>query len=62
MNIGWLIILAHALAEPTLLNRGRFVWDYIESYSLKQGRDEHQQEGLQGVQELSPLVINQTLQ
>ena len=33
----------------------------LESYSLKQGSEEHQQEGLQGIQELPQLVINQTL-
>ena len=62
MNIGWLIILAQAIAEPTPPQpEGGSLWDYIESYSLKQGSEEHQQEGLQGVQELPQLVINQTL-
>ena len=62
MNIGWLIILAQAFAEPNPPQpEGGSLWDYIESYSLTQGAEEHQQEGLQGVHELPQLVVNQTL-
>lgn len=62
MNIGLLIILTQAFAEPTPPQpEGGSLWDYIESYSLTQGSEEHHQEGLQGIQELPQLVINQTL-
>ena len=62
MNIGWLIILAQAVAEPTPPTpEGGSLWDYIESYSLKQGAEEHQTEGLQAVQDMPLYIVNQTL-
>jgi membrane-bound lytic murein transglycosylase D len=62
VNIGWLIILAQAFAEdaPPQPASGS-LWDYIESYSIAQGSEEHQQEGLQATKQLPELVVNQLL-
>jgi len=62
VNIGWLIILAQAVADPVPPKpEGGSLWDYIESYSLAQGAEEHQKEGLQAVQEMPLYIVNQTL-